>query len=123
MLLQVLVQNSLSSPPETQATGQAGLADMSHGHVGAWWLNHDLQSLVCVQVKALAHMMTSSCLDGAVDLMWIQRHKRVWKMAVRRSIQQQNENIALKTGSTVSRWSQHVLDSNGTEKVRLHCLL
>ena len=64
----------------------------------------------------MAMMLTRSCLDGAVDHAWMQRHRRVWKMAVRRSIQQQNENIALKTATPVNRWST-VVESDGTDKV------
>lgn len=141
LLSQALVQDALSGHVEShQAQGPGDQADGTGGegtttcsgpafgcststldHVEALWQKHDLQSLASVQIEAMAGMLTRSCLDGAVDHAWMQRHRRVWKMAVRRSIQQQTENIAMKTAAPVNRWSTEV-ESDGFNKVGKCCL-
>jgi len=71
-------------------------------NVAALWLKHDLQSLAHVQARDIAQLLTALCLDDTVDLTWMQRTKRAWKMAVRRSIQQQNAHIAAKSASSLT---------------------
>ncbi len=85
--------------------------------VAALWLKHDLQSLAHVQARDIAQLLTALCLDDTVDLTWMQRTKSAWKMAVRRSIQQQNAHIAAKSASPLTKSSSDASDFGAADKV------
>ncbi len=86
-------------------------------NVAALWCKHDLQSLAHVQARDIAQLLTALCLDDTVDLTWMQRTKSAWKMAVRRSIQQQNAHIAAKSASPLFKSSSEASDFGAADKV------
>lgn len=86
-------------------------------NVAALWLKHDLQSLAYEQARDIAQLLTALCLDDTVDLSWMQGTKSAWKMAVRRSIQQQNAHIAAKSASPLTKSSSEASDFGAADKV------
>ena len=85
--------------------------------VAALWLKHDLQSLAHVQARDIVQLLTALCLDDTVDLTWMQQTKSAWKMAVRRSIQQQNAHIVAKSASPLTKSSSEANNFGAADKV------
>lgn len=107
-----------SDTPPTTDPGQGDThAYVSQDHVAAMWLEHDLQSLTDVQVREIAKLLAALCLDGAVDLAWMQHTKSMWKMAVSRSIQQQSAHIAAKLDSGLTKCSSKASNVGAGNKV------
>ena len=101
---------SCGSPPTTEPGQEDSCSSNTHApvsqdHMAAMWIKHDLQALTDVQVREIAKLLAALCLDGAVDLAWMQHTKSMWKMAVSRSIQQQSAHIAAKLASGLTKCS------------------